>query len=451
MALSEDAAKKALIAFHRFGLGPKPGGPERIGRDPEAALLAEIAAPGIAATRDPALPSYAKACREAQSGFERAHAVLRQEIDARIDKQMAVDIGFVERLVIFWSNHFSMSVNKAEAVRGTIGQLERDVIRKHVLGSFSDMLVGVFRHPAMIAFLDNDDSIGPNSPIGLNWGAGYNENLAREALELHTLGSGGGYTEADVSAFAKILTGWSYVRGWEVDGGWNGGTPQNRGRFIYRADWHEPGPIEFMGKTYPPEGAKQAVRALRRLAVSPATAEHIAFKLVRHFIADEPTPAMVNPIRKVFLRTGGNLKAVAKALVRLPEAWSTPLEKLRTPYELAIAQYRALGVRYKEDDFWALSETLRALNQSIWECPSPEGYSDDSWHWLDPDGLTIRVDTALLSSWVYGRRYRGSVPRLAASLYGKALSKATRERIAGAGDKDYALTILFASPEFQRR
>jgi uncharacterized protein (DUF1800 family) len=451
MALTLQQAQKALVAFNRFGLGAKPGGPGRIGADPLAALVAEVNTPDIAKIGDATLPTYGIAAREAESGFERAEAVRAREIGARVDKHMAVEIGFVERLVIFWANHFSMSVNKSDSVRGTMGQLERDVIRKNVLGKFSDMLLGVMRHPAMISFLDNADSIGPNSPIGQSWGVGFNENLAREALELHTVGSGGGYTEADVTRFANILTGWSYVRGWEADGGWNGGTPANRGRFIFRADWHEPGAIQMMGKTYPALGRAQGEAVLRDLARSPKTAEHIAFKLVRHFITDEPTPALVDPLKNEYLRTGGNLKAVALALLNLPAAWSAPLDKIRTPYELSIAQFRALGMRYADDESWAFSEPLYALHQMAWECPSPEGWSDDTWHWLDPDGMTIRLDTALLSAWVYGDRFDVNVAARANALFDKALSLASRERIANAGDEAGALTILFACPEFQRR
>jgi uncharacterized protein (DUF1800 family) len=446
-----EQAQQMLIAFQRFGLGALPGGPKQIERDPKAAVLRELDVADIAEVTGKKLPSYERACLEGQQGYSRAEELRRRELDARIDKQMRVQIGFVERLVMFWQNHFSMTVNKAETIRGTIGQLERDVIRKNVLGRFEDMLDGVMSHPAMIAYLDNDDSMGPNSEIGLQWGAGFNENLARESLELHTLGSGGGYTEQDVSAYAKILTGWSYVRGWESDGRWNGGTPANRGRFIFREEWHEPGPIEFMGRTYAQPGTGQARRVFEFLAASPATAEHIAFKLVRHFITDEPTPAMVEPLKARFLETDGNLKQVARALVELPEAWTLPLEKVRTPYELAIAQYRALGTRYLTDEYWALSETLRALHHMIWEAPSPEGYSDEAAYWLDPDGMTIRLDTAQLSARVYGSRLKGSTPQLANNLYGKSLSRATRERIAGSGDVNRELTILFCSPEFQRR
>ena len=451
MPLSAEAARKTLIAFHRFGLGAKPGGPARIGGNPMAALRAEIENPNVALITNPNLPTYAEAAFESGKGFERSEAVHRREIDARIDKQMQVEVGFVERLVIFWNNHFSMSINKDDAVRGMMGQLERDVIRKNVLGKFSNMLLGVMKHPAMLAFLDNADSIGPDSPIGKSWHVGFNENLAREVMELHTIGSGGGYTEDDVTAFARILTGWSYVRGWEADGKWNGGNDNNRGRFLYRANWHEPGPIRFRGKVYPARGIQQGVMALQDLARSPATAEHIAFKLVRHFITDEPTAAMVDPLKNKFIATGGDLREVALELLRLPQAWSLPLAKLRTPYEATIAQFRALGTRYKGDEYWAFYETLRSLRQSLWECPSPEGFPDETPYWLDPDGMTIRLDTALLSAWVYGPRFKGEAAALATKLFDRALSSETRERIAGAGDKAFALTIMFASPEFQRR
>ena len=326
-----------------FGLGAKPGGPARLGANAREALRAEIQKANVAAIANSNLPSYQKACCESQFDFERTEPIRQAELNARIDKQMSVEIGFVERLVMFWSNHFSMSVSKTETIRGTIGQWERDVVRRHVLGHFTDMRRGTIEHPAMIAYLDNDISIGPNSPVGQSWGAGYNENLAREILELHTVGNGGGYSEKDVTAFAKMLTGWSYVRGWESDGGWNGGTPENRGRFIYRPDWHEPGEFTLMGKTYPALGKRQVERALEYLAMHPATAEHLAFKLVRHFITDEPTAAMVNPLKQKFLQTGGQSESRRDGADRSAEASSVPLVKLRTPYEYSIAKYRAWG------------------------------------------------------------------------------------------------------------
>jgi uncharacterized protein (DUF1800 family) len=353
--------------------------------------------------------------------------------------------------VIFWSNHFSMSVDKGDTVRGTIGQWERDVIRRNVLGRFRDMLQATIRHPAMLAYLDNDSSLGPNSPIGQEWGAGFNENLAREILELHTVGSGGGYREVDVTAFAKMLTGWSYVRAWEADGNVDGGNAQNRGQFMYRDDWHEPGSFTLMGKNFPALGRAQVETALDDLAVHPATAEHIAFKLVRHFITDTPTPAMVEPIKRKFLQTGGNLKAVALALIELPEAWTMPFAKLRTPYEYSLAKYRALGMRYKNSDPWVLEEPLYALNQMQWAARSPEGYSDETPTWLNPDAMRVRTNVAQFISWHLVPNTRRNVPHLADSLFGSALSPATRSHLDSAPNSNEALIVLFSSPEFQRR
>jgi uncharacterized protein (DUF1800 family) len=422
-----------------------------MGRDPVAALLAELNTPGIAQITTPGLPDYATAARESQFGFERAQALFRRELDARIDKQLDVDIGFVERLVMFWSNHFSMSVNKSEIVRGTIGQIERDVIRKTVLGNFTDMLVGVVTHPAMISFLDNADSIGPSTEVAKWWNAGFNENLAREVMELYTIGSDGGYTEHDVAQLSKILTGWSYVRGWEVDGGWNGGTASNRGQFIFRPDWHEPGAFKLMGKRYPAAGMGQGLAVLRDLAAMPQTAENIAFKLVRHFVSDDPDPKMVARIARVFRRTGGNLKAVAVALVRDPDAMKGRLGKIRTPYENAIAQFRAVGCRYNDDNHWSFWCTLDALKGQPFECSSPEGYSDETPSWLAPDAMTIRLDTALLNAWVYAKPDSLPAATLAQRLFGRALRPDSRKRIAAAPDGWRAYATLFMVPEFQRR
>lgn len=444
-------AIEAHVALQRFGLGPKPGLLGRVARNPEKALLAELNEKGVALIRDPSLPSYVQAARESQYGFDRAHAVFRREVDARIDKQMSAGIGFVERLVMFWSNHFSMSVNKSEAVRGTVGQLERDVIRRHVLGNFTDMLLGVVTHPAMISFLDNAESVGPNSDVTRWWNKGHNQNLAREVMELYTVGSGGGYDEDDVDQLARMLTGWSFVRGWEVSGNWNGGTEEKRGQFFYRPEWHEPGPLKLMGRTYSDEGQKQAVKALRRLAASPRTAEAIAFKLVRHFITDDPQPRQVRRLAKVFLKTRGNLKAVARALVKLPGALGGPLTKIRTPYENVVSQFRAIGRRYDEDTYWCFWCTLDALKQLPFECASPEGWPDETPAWLAPDAMAIRMDTALLATWIYAKDRGIVATKLADTLFGKALTARSKATVAREGDQYRALATLFMIPEFQRR
>lgn len=453
MGLSTDQVRRAHIALNRFGLGAKPGIIKKIGKNAKAALLAELDKPGIANIKRGSLPTYIEACQAVHTDFSAEHGLKEKELTARMKKHLSVDIGFVERLVMFFSNHFSMSINKDGSIRATIGQLERDVIRKHVLGSFENMLIGVMKHPAMIAYLDNADSIGPNSPIGISWGAGHNQNLARESLELHTMGVGGGYTETDVDNYAKVLTGWSYVRGWEADNNYNGGNASNRGQFLFRPTWHEPGPQVVLGKTFSQKGIKQGEAVLKHLAQHKATAQYLAFKLVRHFITDTPTPELVNPLAKAYRKSGGNLKAVAKALINLDKALTRPLTKLRTPYELQIAEMRATERTYAPGNRWPFDATLSALRHMPWERPAPDGYTDDSNYWMGPDAMRIRLETAQMNSWTLMqiKPFDNTAPGLAGALYGKALSQASKDAVAAAGSIYDGLTMVFMIPEFQRR
>jgi uncharacterized protein (DUF1800 family) len=452
MALSREVAQRARIAVQRFGLGPRPGTLAAIADDPQKAVLDEIARPESLHLRDRTLPVYRTACAESQRGFSRSHAIFEREMRARFRKAVAAPIGFGERLVHFWSNHFSMSVEKAETIRGTVGQLEREVIRVHALGSFADMLVGVMKHPAMIAFLDNENSIGPRSVIGRSWRVGHNQNLAREALELHTLGVGGGYGEDDVEAMARMLTGWSYVQGWQADHNWQGGSAANRGQFLFRPDWHEPGAQTLLGVSYRAGGLEQAEAALRALARHPKTAEHLAFKMLAHFLTDTPTRAMVRRLSKAYLDGGSDLGAMTRALVTMPQSWVMPLAKLRTPYELAIAQFRSIELAsYSPSQDWAVLEPLRALRHMPFHRGPPDGYPDETTAWLEPDGMRIRVETAKLFASQFARERVADPVLLADELFDTALSAPSRRAITRASDAHHALVALFSSPEFQRR
>ncbi len=453
MALSRDQILAAHLALNRFGLGARPGGIRRIARDARAAIEEEIATPRIAHVPQRRLPGYVDACQVVHTSFEAEYRLKERELSARIAKHMEPEIGFVERLVMFFSNHFSMSINKDGAILATLGQLERDVIRANVLGRFEDMLLGVIGHPAMIAYLDNADSIGPNSPIGLSWGVGLNMNLAREILELHTLGVGGGYGEADITALAAIISGWSYVRGWEADYRMNGGNRRNRGQFIFRADWHEPGPQVLLGRSYGQPGQRQGRAALSALAGHPATAQFLAFKLVRHFLTDTPTPDLVDPLAEAYRRSDGSLRAMARALIALPQAWTLPLTKLRTPYELQIAEMRAMNRTYDPKERWPFSEALRALRNLPWERGPPDGYPEETAYWMGPDGMRVRLETAQLNAWALQgiHNYRKRPMELARSLFDDALSGPSRVAIAGAPDQLQGLTTVFMIPEFQRR
>lgn len=443
MAVSKSAAQTATLVFQRLGLGAKPGGLARIASDPKAALAAELNMPGIALINDSRLPSYAQACLEGAKGTPGPEILRVMEERARVTKHLQPEIGFVERLVIFWSNHFAMSHRKAQTVRATIGQCERDVIRRNVLGSFPLMLREVISHPAMVRFLDNEESIGEESAVGLKKRVSYTENLAREMLELHTVGTGS-FTESDVKALAKMLTGWSVER-------YGNPVLPNAGQFVFRSEWHQPGPQVFFGRTIPEGGIDQALAAMDILAAHPSTARKIATKLLRHFVTDEPTEDMIAPVAQTFLDTGGDLKAVAIALLNVPAVWTAPMQRIRTPYEMVVAQFRAFGSLIPESEQRAVDRILTVLNQPTWDPSSPEGFSDETLHWLSPQAIAFRLDAVQKIVKSLSKQVIVDPASLSTNLYGGALSKPTRERVAAGGSQVAGLTILFASPEFQRR
>src|SRR5213595_4204371 len=270
----------------------------------------------------------------------------RAEALARLQRAVIADCGFTERLVVFWSNHFCISANKGGLARMWAGSFEREAIRPHVLGRFGDMLKAVEQHPAMLFFLDNQQSLGPDSRAGKNRNRGLNENLAREIMELHTLGVGGGYTQDDVTALVRIITGWTFA-------GRQGqlGAP---GSFVFNANAHQPGAQRLLGNTYENNGVAQGEAALADIARHPSTAKFIATKFARHFVADDPPPALVARLQETFRKTDGDLKALATALVDSDEAWRAPLTKMRSPYDFVIASGRLLA-RVPEDPGGALN------------------------------------------------------------------------------------------------
>ena len=239
--------------------------------------------------------------------------------------QLATEESFRERLVHFWTNHFAVSADKPQ-VLALAGTLENEAIRPHVAGRFADMLTAVESHPAMILYLDNQASIGPGSQLAQRRSRrssagdrklGINENLAREILELHTLGVDGGYTQQDVTTFARALTGWSIGTDRFPGGG-------ELGKFAFHDAAHEPGAKTIMGTRYGQSGVAQPRAVLTDLAKHPATARHVATKLARHFIADEPPPDAVERIAKAFRDSDGDLPTVHRAVLDTPEAWVTP-------------------------------------------------------------------------------------------------------------------------------
>ena len=363
----------------------------------------------------------------------------RAEALARLQRAMVAESGFLERLVAFWSNHFCISANKGALARIWAGSFEREAIRPHVLGRFGDMLQAVEQHPAMLFFLDNQQSIGPDSRAGRNRKRGLNENLAREIMELHTLGVDGGYSQADVTSLARIITGWTFA-------GRQGqlGAP---GTFVFNANAHEPGAQRLLGKTYDDRGRAQGEAALADIAGHPSTAKFIATKFARHFVADDPLPILVAKLQDVFRSTDGDLKALTITLVDSDEAWRAPLNKLRSPYEFLVATGRLLA--QVPDDPGRYLAGLNALGQPLWSPAGPNGFADTNAAWAAPEGMKLRLD---ISAQIASRLPPNIDPRdLMELALADAVSPETRQTIEHAESRQQAMALLLMSPEFQRR
>jgi uncharacterized protein (DUF1800 family) len=471
------------VAYNRFGFGPRLGQGAPSG-DAREALRAELAAPGGARLDDSALRSTPDILREVfaydqQKKMERDAAVLaklagsamptpevapllfpaapptpamapgpaepppqqrafRADAKARLERACAAPIGYVERWVAFWSNHFCVSVAKSDIGRGAAGAFEREAIRPRVLGKFADLLLAVEQHPVMLNFLDNAQSVGPNSRGGHGAAKGLNENLAREILELHTLGVGSGYTQTDVTQLAYIITGWTIV-GRE-------GKLGEPGTFVFNEANHEPTAATVLDRVYAQEGVAQGEAALRDIAREGATARHIAYKVARHFVADAPDPGLVKRLAQVFNDTDGDLAALARALIDDPVAWSAPPTKIRNPWEMSVAAYRAFG--RAPDDPGPVLNAMNLLGMPLWQPAGPNGFSDEAAAWTSPEGMKTRVELAIQ----FSRQVKDAPAPLALiEDVMPTASAATREAAARAESREQAYALLLLSPEFQRR
>ncbi|ESQ86374.1 hypothetical protein AEAC466_04010 [Asticcacaulis sp. AC466] len=360
------------------------------------------------------------------------------ELRARFnDTLITPDIGFNERMVMFWTNHFAISTKKSQPVAAISGAYEREAIRPHVFGRFHDLLLAVETHPCMLLYLDNTQSVGPDSPARNNGKRGLNENLAREIMELHTLGVGSGYTQADVTSFAKVITGWSVSRTEKQEA---------PGTFLFNARAHEPGVQTIMGKRYAQAGLAQGQAVLADLARHPATAHHIATKLARHFVADDPPPALVDRLSRTFLDSDGDLAAVSTTLIEAPEAWTPRLTKMRSPLEYIAAALRATGATLRPQ---AITQALNAMGQPWWQPAGPNGFPDTVAAWASPEGLSTRMDFA---NALAGAADKTVDPRtFATSHLGPLLSDHTAQAIARAETQAQGLSLALLSPEFMRR
>jgi uncharacterized protein (DUF1800 family) len=442
---STPTAAAAQVAMTRMA-APPPGDPAALTKtaDLSAAQTAPVSAMTPAPTGAPSSQSMAPhegkppAKPEPPKPPPVEQELFRHEAEARLRNQLQARVGFVERLVAFWSNHFAVSVAKSNELRVAAGPFEREAIRPNVLGKFGALLRAAESHPAMILYLDNQNSIGPDAAPGKFAGRGLNENLAREILELHTLGVGSGYSQADVTELARILTGWS-VAGPDSEAG-------QPGAFLFKPNWHEPGVRRFLGKTYAENGVDQGHAALDDLARHPATARHIATKLVRHFVADNPPADLVEALARRFLDSDGNLAVVASALVSDDRAWIAKPTKIRTPLEFVLAAARVSSFQPKDPNLYL--QSLNLLGMPLWQPGGPNGFSDASDAWASPEGMKARLDLAASM----GQRMRTADPlaTLKAGL-GETASLETRQAVERAESREQALALLFMAPEFQRR
>ncbi len=500
--------REAALALHRFGFGPRAGSIAAIASDPRGALLAELDKPnagqipaaglissGAASrmTSDFVAERAAKqklankrreAAKEAAkqeaaklaadnpmmqnpasetAGMEKSADAKRttegmaktaeekaaprqprpetpmqenffREAKAHYDGAVRAEIGFTERLVWFWSNHFC--VNSDDTVQA--GAYEREAIRPHVLGKFVDLLTAAESHSAMLNYLGNSLSMGPNSVAGINRDRGLNENLGREILELHTLGVRTGYTQDDVVSFAKVITGWTtYLPA----------LPEHGGEFLFYPRFHEPGPQTVLGKAYRDTGFEQGKTVLADLARHPATALHVATKLARHFVADEPPATLVETLRQKFVETDGDLWQVARALVTAPETWAPEQTKLKRPSEWMMAYIRAAGFNGVNPRLTA--PALTRLGEPLWRPPAPKGFPDEEGAWID--GIAHRLDTANAIAQNPANQERLDPKAMLETTLGPLASADTRSAVNRAETKQQAVTLLLMAPEFQRR
>ncbi len=453
----------AAIASTRFGLGARAGDIENARTDPRGYLLAQIREVGAELTQQP--PATSAQRMAAYFAFKAARSTDKQDgsqakIETKKDRgqlrgdsagdfmdrlQLAISTpeSFRERWALFWLNHFTISSAKANN-QGLAGPFENEAIRPRVFGRFEDMLAASSSHPAMLYYLDEAHSIGPDSVTAQNQKrngkhGGLNENLAREIMELHTVGLEAGYGQTDVTEFARAMTGWGVAGEHDSDSLY--------GKLVFHERSHEPGARTIMGRRYVEDGEAQARAVMKDLAASPHTAHHLAVKIARHFVADDPPPALVDRLKRSYLANDGNLAAVARTLVEAPEAWEPAPRKFKTPYEFLASAYRAAGALPKDTS--SVVATMTVMGQKPLAPPSPKGWPEEAQVWCAPDAIIKRMNW----SENFAANTVGDLdPRRVASLaLGERLTPATATAIARAETRGEGLAILLMSPEFQRR
>ena len=484
-------------ALARFSLGPRPDERAAVARDPQGWLRAQVTPDAAFPPALRALPGHAALLAEVAEGprtpetrkqnARAARAVYAREAEARLQHAATTDTPFAERWVRALSNLLTVSAAK-HAVRGLAGAFEREVVRAHAFGTFGDLLRASTQHPAMLLYLDNTRSMGPTSvAVGRRKGrkgpAGLNENLAREILELHTLGlneragtaslgrqpggvlpasvgrqpggvlpaslgrqPGGvsSYSQADVQALAALLTGWTIAK--------HPDAASKSDRFRFRRNAHEPLPQTLLGVRYAGGDEADGEAALNALAAHPATARNVSARIVES-LAGQPVPEATAVLAESFATTGGDLKRVAEAAIACEALWRAPAT-LRPPDLQVVAWARALGVGDADAD-WAPAavKALAYLGQPVFSAPSPKGFPDGEAAWAGPEQVVRRIDVAQRLARAAVRQDPGAGARAEAAL-GPEFPDSTRAQIASAGKGAGAglrLAVALLAPEVQRR
>lgn len=452
---SKDQA--AVIAVNRFGLGARPGELQTAKKDPHRWLLAQMVNPKF----DPSVGNLHMAYEtlaasdkmkkkrkemqaqgmEAEKGtYSPIKQFQRELLQDGLQHSLTTNHPFALRMFDFFSNHFSVTV-VSNLMMVLAPLLEREAIAPHVFGRFEDMLLAVEQHPAMIVYLNNEQSFGPNSLIGKKRG-GLNENLAREILELHTLGIDGGYDLNDIQQLAMAISGWS-VSGRRAKDSYRG--------FVFRSKGHEPGKRNVLGVQYSQSGIKQGRAILRDLAAHPSTARFVSDKMARYFISDQPSVALVNAMQDAWLETDSDLEAVATAMLGHKDAWLAEQEKFKAPRDFVVSCLRACNVELESKSTRriakTLGDTLNSMGQAPFNAGSPAGYSSDNTAWSGSDALMKRIN------WVsqLTDRVKRDPIKIAQMTLGETVSEATRLSVTRAESRSQGLALLLLSPEFQRR
>ena len=312
--------------------------------------------------------------------------IARDLMEGKLLRAVYSDRQLEEVLTDFWFNHFNVFLDKG-ADRYLVTEYEREAIRPHVLGKFKDLLTATAKSPAMLFYLDNWQSVGPNAPQGRGPGGsarGLNENYGRELLELHTLGVDGGYTQKDVTEAARCFTGWTIFQ------------PQRVGTFVFNARAHDRGEKTVLGVTIPAGGGMEdGEKVLDIVAHHPATAHFISRKLAMRFVADDPPEALVGRMAATFTKTDGDLRAVMKTMLESKEFFSQAAyqSKMKSPLEVVASAARAVNA---EIDFaFPLANQVAQLGEPLYRKQEPTGYSNNSQEWLNSAGLMARMNFAL--------------------------------------------------------